>query len=589
MIDFSLKYNHLQLVKDELHNCDDFFKANIILKKLSGVNDFFISQESYLSFQKWIFANPLKVRDSDRREYGDFQTPNVLTDKICSFLKNDELNPDIIIEPTFGKGSFILSSLKAFKSIKFIFGIEIYEKYVWESKLRLLEYFLDNPESVKPEIYLYYQDIFTFDFNKIKQKIDGQVLIIGNPPWVTNSELSSLNSANIPRKSNQKNHKGIDAITGKGNFDIGEFISLLMLKNFGKINGGMAFLIKNSVIKNLVQDLHKFNFNIANIKSFTIDTNKYFGASVVSSLFTCNLNQTDENIICENYNFANSQSLKNKFGWYNDKFIYDLDKYVNNYEYDGHSFFEWRQGVKHDSSKIFELLKVNGKYRNGYEEEFELEDDIIFRLLKSSDLKNNFLSDSRKYVIITQHFIGEDTYYIRDNYPKLHKYLTQYEIQINKRKSSIYKNKPKFSIFGIGDYSFKPYKIAISGLYKKPYFSLVFPDEKNKPIMLDDTCYFLSFDSPEDAILTWSILSNEKVFSLLSSISFIDSKRPYTKDILMRIDIEKLSYGISFDYIFGRIKELNNIFTENISYQSWELYRDSFKSSKVANGQLSLF
>jgi len=38
-----------------------------------------------------------------------------------------------------------------------------------------------------------------------------------NPPWVTNSQLSALNSNNLPAKSNFKQAKGIDAITGKQN------------------------------------------------------------------------------------------------------------------------------------------------------------------------------------------------------------------------------------------------------------------------------------------------------------------------------------------------------------------------------------
>ena len=257
----------------------------------------------------------------------------------------------------------------------------------------------------------------------------------------------------------------------------------MMLKKFSAFQGGMAFLIKNSVIKNLIHDLYKSQFEVSNIKSFSIDTGKFFNASVEASLFTCNFNQRDKNIICENYDFMSQKVLKNKFGWVRDKFVSDLDIYDNNCKYDGRSFYEWRQGVKHDCSKVFELTIQNDKYVNGFKEELDIEDDLVYGLIKSSDLKKNILFKTRKYVIITQHSIGEDTFYIQEKYPKLFKYLTKYENTINNRKSSIYKNKPKYSIFGIGEYSFKPYKIAISGLYKKPFFSLVFP-ENDKPAVL---------------------------------------------------------------------------------------------------------
>ncbi len=44
--------------------------------------------------------------------------------------------------------------------------------------------------------------------------------VIGNPPWVTNSRQGKNSSLNVPLKSNIYGLKGIDAITGKSNFDI---------------------------------------------------------------------------------------------------------------------------------------------------------------------------------------------------------------------------------------------------------------------------------------------------------------------------------------------------------------------------------
>ena len=44
------------------------------------------------------------------------------------------ISPKVVIEPTCGKGNFIIASLKNFDSISSIFGIEIYKPYVWETK-----------------------------------------------------------------------------------------------------------------------------------------------------------------------------------------------------------------------------------------------------------------------------------------------------------------------------------------------------------------------------------------------------------------------------------------------------------------------
>jgi hypothetical protein len=46
-----------------------------------------------------------------------------------------------------------------------------------------------------------------------------------------------------------------------------------------------------------------------------------------------------------------------EYGWLNDKFVSDIELYEKFKYIDGHSPFEWRQGVKHDAEKVMVLLK----------------------------------------------------------------------------------------------------------------------------------------------------------------------------------------------------------------------------------------
>ena len=117
--------------------------------------------------------------------------------------------------------------------------------------------------------------------------------------------------------------------------------------------------------------------------------------------------------------------------------------------------------------------------------------------------------------------------------------------KFNARKSKIYNNRPLFSIFGIGDYTFKPYKIGVSGFYKKLNFCLIKP-QNDKPVILDDTSYFLFFDKLMDAFFTWVFLNFPDVKEFLSSLVFINAKRPYTKEVLMRLNYAKLIEKCSF-------------------------------------------
>jgi len=340
------------------------------------------------------------VSEPDRAEYGDFQTNENLAKKVTLFIESKTVNPQIIIEPTCGKGNFIIASLSTFPSIEYVFGIEIYKPYVWETKFNLIEFFLNNPQGKKPQISIIHCDVFDYDFKSLaKQYSEKELLVIGNPPWVTNSKLGSLNSSNLPKKSNFKNHSGLDAMTWKGNFDIAEYITLKMLDFFQNTKGNLLLLVKNSVIKNIVLDQAKNKYLISNIEKHCIDSKKEFNVSVEASLLYCKLKSNSENF-CTEFNFYKNHIPTLKFGWLDDKFVSNIDTYSHTKNIDGESPFVWRQGLKHDCSSIMELVKVNGHFLNGLNEEIQLEDGLVYGLLKSSDLKNTVINQTRKFTII---------------------------------------------------------------------------------------------------------------------------------------------------------------------------------------------
>ena len=103
------------------------------------------------------------------------------------------------------KRKLILASISKFKMLKKIVGVEIYKPYIWKTKFGILTYFLSNPDSNKPEIDIIHGNAFEFDYEALaKSTTNLKTLVIGNPPWVTNSELGSIDSKNLPNKSNLK-------------------------------------------------------------------------------------------------------------------------------------------------------------------------------------------------------------------------------------------------------------------------------------------------------------------------------------------------------------------------------------------------
>ena len=130
---------------------------------------------------------------------------------------------------------------------------------------------------------------------------------------------------------------------------------------------------------------------------------------------------------------------------------------------------------------------------------------------------------------------------------------------MNKRASSIYRNRPPFSIFGVGDYTFAPWKVAISGFYKKLAFVTVGPI-KGKPVVLDDTSYFLPCQTQAQAEYLASLLNSSRAQAFYKAFVFWDTKRPITADLLRRLDLRRLAEetgsGEEFSMYFGKPEPL---------------------------------
>jgi hypothetical protein len=164
---------------------------------------------------------------------------------------------------------------------------------------------------------LHNEDIFSFDFNYIKENvsINDNVLVIGNPPWATNSRLSTINSYNLPIKDNFKKHTGLDAITGKANFDIAENIILQLLSNFSGYNCAIAMLCKTIVIKNIIQDIEKYQFSISMADMYIFNASDVFNVNCDAALFVVRLGVKNVSV-CNVYDYY-TNAEKRQFGCVN--------------------------------------------------------------------------------------------------------------------------------------------------------------------------------------------------------------------------------------------------------------------------------
>lgn len=200
---------------------------------------------------------------SKQKILGDYQTPPQLALEILIALFKAKNNFTRLLEPTCGQGNFIHAAIEHSSDFQEIIGLEIQPHYVKQAQ---------QIQSGSVQIKIIQQDIFQINLQKsLEWETNGQLLIVGNPPWVTNSAQGEMGGNNLPQKSNFKKLNGLDAITGKSNFDITEYIWIKLLNEFQKESVTIALLCKQSVARKVAQHIYQHRLPASSMKIFKVD------------------------------------------------------------------------------------------------------------------------------------------------------------------------------------------------------------------------------------------------------------------------------------------------------------------------------
>ena len=468
----------------------------------------------------------------EKAEFGDFQTPLDLAVDIAAHIRSLGFEPKSILEPTCGKGNILQAACEEFPNAEKGLGVEISAEYF---DLATSRFFVPRGG---PEVRIIKGNFFDANWPEHLADLADPLLVIGNPPWVTNSELGLIGSENLPVKSNFQKLNGFDAKTGKSNFDISEWMLVRIAELLEGREAMLAMLCKTAVARKVIKYSWKRGISISLASLFRIDAEEHFAAAVDACLMVLKFGEPG----CHEASVYDSLAAiepEQVMGYKNGELIASIKGFDSLEHLHSFSKGNWRSGVKHDCSKVMELRREGNLLLNGFDEQVDIEEDYLFPLLKSSDLSKASVPDPRRWVIVTQRRVGEDTSQIQEKAPKTWDYLSHYSQLLDGRKSSIYAGRARFSVFGIGDYSFASWKVAISGFYKSLSFHVICPYE-GKPIMLDDTCYSLPFTSFEEANHVSDLLNSPTAQAFLSSLVFWDAKRPVTVDLLNSLDMPSL-------------------------------------------------
>ena len=425
------------------------------------------------------------------------------------------------------------------------------------------------------------QDFFTHDWDREMQELHGAILILGNLPWVTSQTVASINGSNVPTKENFQGFRGIAARTGKSNFDISEWMLIRLVNALRGKQATIAMLCKTGTARKLLRYGWQNDGRIASASLYQINAKADFGASVDACLLVVQLGEAGpaEAALFESLHApaADSPHRPGRPGLRG-----RIDTYQRLHHLEGLCPYQWRSGIKHDCASVMELRPdAHGVLRNKLGERVVIEPDYLYPLLKCSDLANG-RSVPERMVVVTQKRVGDDTSMIASQAPCTWEYLTSHSSRFTARKSSIYKEGTPFALFGIGDYTFAPWKVAVSGLHHHPLFMLV-PPCKGKPVLFDDTCYFLSFADEEEARFVADILNSEPSRALLEALMFDDAKRPITVELLQRLNLCAIAEQAGMAARWRAVSRVR--YSEATQAPQMELVMERAKSAAIAQDE----
>jgi hypothetical protein len=482
-------------------------------------------------------ATPTRSTDRARRrrvELGDWQTPRALADAVVDLVARSGERFASVLEPTCGTGTF-LAAAGLFADARLV-GYERSPEYV-EVARRVLA---GTGASVSKA------NFFSTDWARVVAELPEPLLVLGNPPWVTNSTLGALEAANLPAKHNHAREAGFDALTGKSNFDISEWMLTRLLEVARGRRFTLAMLCKTAVARRLLAKCARAEWELSGAVH-AVDARAHFAAAVAAVVLVVRGSGERARRASEPcwavYPSLAAREPASHWGVSRGRVYGDWEAYRATLALESEGAQGWRSGVKHDLARVMELVEEGGTLRNGLGEAVAIERDYVYPLFKGTDLVRARRTPPR-FVLVTQRALGDDTRAIRERAPATWRYLERHLGAFTARKSRIYRGQPPFSMFGVGDYTFAPHKVAISALHKELTFRALAP-EGERPVVLDDTAYFLPCADAEHSASIVRALESPLARRFFEARVFWDAMRPINKALLESLSLDALADALA--------------------------------------------
>ena len=227
---------------------------------------------------------------------------------------------DRVLEPTCGLGGFVAGLLDRPVPPREIRGYEIQADYVEACRAY---------SRGRTVVHVERADLFGVDLaSRPDWTTAGPLLVVGNPPWVTTGELGRLGSVNRPERSKVVGLSGLDARTGRANFDLAEAVWHKLLNEIREPDATIALLCKTTTARNVLRWAVRAGRPVASATIHRVDARRWFGAAVDACLFVVRLGPTPARLRVDVYPDLASDTPEATIGVIDGQLIADLDGFA---------------------------------------------------------------------------------------------------------------------------------------------------------------------------------------------------------------------------------------------------------------------
>ena len=443
-----------------------------------------------------------------RRALGDFQTPEALALAVCRQIADLVPAPRRIVEPTCGAGAFLRAAAVTWPGVA-LEGWELVEDRRREAG--------DGPWTVHAG------DAFTLDWSAALAPADG-LLLLGNPPWGSADRMARVRGLSPPRRAGRTVG---DARTGAGNFDAAEWLLLAWLEALAGADATVAMLLKSSTVRRVLLAAHRAGLPASPVGVWHVDARRAWGVRVDACLLAVGTRgPCGPHPVAPGLGKAADRAVLVEDG----RFIADADAWCAGRHLLGTAPRQWRSGVKHDCAPVM-VLDPEGA--NGLGERPDLEPERTRPWLRGADLAAGRPATHR--LVLPHHDPQEPTAPLADTAPRTWAYLTAHADRLDARRSRIWRAAPRFGLYGLGAYSFAPWKVAAPAIHRPTVFRVVGPVD-GQPVLLDDTCVFVPCDDRAEAEAIAAALASPQATAFLRARALPRAKRAVTVRTLAELD-----------------------------------------------------